>query len=351
MTREELKRRQLTGQHLITPSDTMTVVRDLLGVQAQFMSNAIHSLKIRCHDFTEEAPRDALVKNWTIRGTVHVFAKDDLPLFLHCHNGKDYRSNVWNGYSFWNQRESWALSPERQAFFSEIILSALEKSPQTREELKAICRENGMTATEESSMFEAWGGGIRELCERGFLNYTVSEKKTFCLAPPFTPIPEEEAKLEMARRYFTNIAPATIHDAMYFFHTTAAEVKKWLSALPVSTAECERKTYFYIENGKSYDRDIPDCIFLAGFDGLMLGYQKKESLYLKPEHLRGIFNLAGIVMPAVLLRGEVVGKWRYQNRKLSVTPFIPLKEDEVRIIKEAAESLWHELRAIQFTET
>lgn len=40
----EIKIRQLTNQHLITPTDKLTVVRDLCGLQAQFMSNALHAL-------------------------------------------------------------------------------------------------------------------------------------------------------------------------------------------------------------------------------------------------------------------------------------------------------------------
>jgi len=51
MTREELKLRQMTNQHLLTPVSTLCAVRDLCGVQAQFMSNAMHALKIRCYDF------------------------------------------------------------------------------------------------------------------------------------------------------------------------------------------------------------------------------------------------------------------------------------------------------------
>ena len=75
---EELKIRQLTNQHLIQPADKMTVIRDLCGVQAQFMVNAMHSLKIRCNDIKENTAADGLVKNWTVRGTVHVFAESDL---------------------------------------------------------------------------------------------------------------------------------------------------------------------------------------------------------------------------------------------------------------------------------
>ncbi len=349
MTKEEIKRRQMTGQHLLTPSDKMTVLHDLMGVQAQFMTNAYHSLFIRCHDHDERSLKDGLTKNWTIRGTVHVFSEEDLPLFLHCENGTKYRSNDWCGYRFWNQRDKWALSPERQAFFSDVILDALAGGEKTRNELKNICRENGITKAEEDSMFDSWGGGIRELCERGFCAYTAEETKRFCLSPPFTPIPEEDAKLEMARRYFTHYGPATVHDAMYFFHAPAREVKNWLSLLPVRSAECEGRTYYYIENGMAYDHDIPECLFLAGFDPLMLGYQKKESLYLDPENMRGIFNLAGIVMPVVLFRGKVIGKWKKKNEKLDISLFCSMGEQEKTILRDSAEALWGTLRAISLT--
>lgn len=348
MTSEEIKIRRLTNQYLINPSDKITVVKALCGIQSQFMSNAVHSLIIRCSPFDEESLKEGLVKNWTVRGTVHVFAETDLPLFIHCDNGKSYHSNDWKGHTFWNQRDKWALSPERQGFFSEVILAVLKEKPCSRDELKDICKSNGMTESEEGSMFDPWGGGIRELCERGFMNYTVSEKKEYCLSPPFEPIPEEEAKLEIARRYFTNIAPATIHDAMYYFHTTTAQVKKWLSQLPVKSAECEGREYFYIENGKSYSDTMPKCLFLAGFDQLMLGYEKKESLFLSSDNLRDIFNLAGIVMPSVMIDGNVVGKWKRKGKKLTVTLFSKVTAKEKNTIKNKAKELWNDISAIDF---
>lgn len=350
MTIEEIKIRQLTNQHLILPTDKLTVVQDLCGIQAQFMVNAMHSLKVRSLFYDEGTAGDGLVKNWTVRGTVHVFAETDLPLFMHCNDGKDYRRNQWQGYTFWNQREKWALTPERQKYLAEVILKALEDRPYTREELKEICRANGMTEAEEDSMFDQWGGGIRELCERGFLHYIVQEKKAFCLSPEFVPIPEKQAKLEMARRYFTHMAPATIHDAMYYFHASAAQVKEWLSLLPVKSAQCQGRIYYYIENGNLYDRDIPRCIFLAGFDQMMLAYDKKESLYLKPENLRAVFSLSGIVMPALLLDGQVAGKWKKKNRKLSVELFSDVGTEGKKRITEKAESLWDDITAVQFAE-
>jgi hypothetical protein len=274
MTIEEIKIRQLTNQHLITPTDKMTVVCDLCGLQAQFMVNAMHALKIRCADFDEDTTSIGLVKNWTLRGTVHVFAESDLPLFVCTDNPALYRKNEWKGYTFWNQRDKWALTPERQSYFSSIIISAVAKEATSREDLKELCRKGGMTDAEEASMFDPWGGGIRELCERGFMNYAVQEKKAFVVSSEFTPLECESALPEIARRYFTNYGPATIHDAMYFMGAKQSEVKNWLTKLPVETVEHEGKTYYYIPNGKSYRESIPPCLFLAGFDPLMLGYQK-----------------------------------------------------------------------------
>lgn len=120
-----------------------------------------------------------------------------------------------------------------------------------------------------------------------------------------------------------------------------------MAKLPLTEAECDGKTYYYIENGKNYNHEIPKCIFLAGFDQLMLGYEKKESLYLPSEYLRKIFNLAGIVMPALLLNGEVVGKWKIKNNKLSVELFHEISGREKNCIKEKAEILWNGLKKVE----
>ncbi len=350
LTLEELRLWQMGNQHLLSPADMRVVARDLCGVQAQFLGNALHALKIRSHPFTADEARENLVKNWTVRGSVHVFDKADLPLFKHCGNGQEYRSNDWHGYTLSGRPDDWALTPERQAYFVELILDALQGGERTREELKDMCRSCGMTEAEEGSMFDSWGGGIREMCERGFIHYVVQEEKTFCLSPSFTPLPPEEADMEIARRYFTHMGPATIHDAMYYFHVTAAQVKKWLALLPVSTVEYARNTYYYIENEQTRGATMPECVFLAGFDQLLLAHEKKESLFLRPENVRAIFNLAGIVMPALLLDGEVTGRWKKSGRKLAVTMFRTPTARERDNIAAVAGALWDDGVQVQFAE-
>ncbi len=332
---QELKQIQLTRQHITQPADRLTVVSDLCGVQAQFMSNALHSLKIRCTDFDVNTVGADLCKNWTVRGTVHVFAQGDLSLFI---GGKNYRKNDWTEPSFWNRQG--ALTPERQKYLSSIIIDAVEKQPCTREELRELCRTSGMTDGEEACMFNPWGGGIRQLCERGFLNYAVSEEKVFCAAPRFEPLDENLARLEIFRRYLTHMAPATLPDICYYFKCTRKEARTGLNRLPVKTVTVDGREYFYLGNLEEKGPEIPSCIFLAGFDQLMLAYEKQKSIYLPPEYLRGIFNLAGIVMPAVLMNGTVCGRWKKTKSKLEVFCFRELTGAEKKAVKSAAEVLW-----------
>ena len=334
MTAEEIILRRLAGQHLLTPTDTQTVVKDLCGVQAQFLSHALHGLSIRCTDLST----DRLVKSWTNRGTMHLFSVDDLPLFLHegrSHFLRPVDTLASDAY----------LSAERKAWFAELIIDAIAQGTDDRDALKAVCEKAGMTDSESQSLFDPWGGTIRALCEAGRICHKVQERKAYQLCPAFEPMAEEPARTELARRYFTHFGPATVKDAAYFFGTTQRSVKSWMKQLPLSDTTLDGRTYFYIDTGTP-DAQLPPCLFLAGFDQLMLGYEKSESLLLPREHMRHIFTLAGIVRPAILVNGTVVGWWNLKNRRLKITLFAPANE---QLIREAASRLWSDLKEIEYT--
>ena len=332
MTLEEIKLRRLAGQHLLTPTDTQTVVKDLCGVQAQFLSHALHGLSLRCTDVNT----DRLVKSWTNRGTMHLFSVDDLPLFLH-----EGRTHFLRPV---DTLESDAyISADRKAYFADLIVDAVSQGIDEREALKAGCEKAGMTENESQSLFDPWGGTIRALCEAGRICHKVQEKKAYQLCPAFEPMAEEPARIELARRYFTHFGPATIKDAAYFFGITQTKVKSWLKQLPVREATLNGKAYFYIDNSVPAG-ELPACLFLAGFDQLMLGYEKTESLLLPKERMRDIFNLAGIVRPAILVNGTVVGWWNLKNRKLKITLFSPADQ---KLIEHTATALWSDLKGIE----
>lgn len=330
MTQEEILLRRLWGQHLLSPSDTQTVVKDLCGVQAQFLSHALHGLSIRCHSVSTEG----LIKSWTNRGTMHLFSTDDLPLFLHQGRSHFLRPvDTMEGDAF--------ITASRKRYFADLIVESVAGGIDQRDDLKEACRQAGMTETESKSLFDPWGGVIRALCETGRLCHKVQQTKAYQLCPPFQPMVKEEARLEMARRYFAHFGPAAIRDAAYFFATTQTQVKQWLSQLPVVETALNGKAYFYVDEGLPAGHPSK-VLFLSGFDQLLLGYNKAESLILPREHLRDIFTLSGIVRPAILMDGRIVGWWSQKGRKLSIRLF----DEENKSFIEAAYQQWPGLKSI-----
>ena len=332
MTLEELKLHRLAGQHLLQSADTQTVVKDLCGVQAQFLSHALHGLSIRC----EDVDTAGLVKSWTNRGTMHLFSEDDLPLFL-------YQGRKLNLRPVDTMESDAYLSADRKAYFAEVILNAVAAGIDEREALKAVCEAHGMTEAEAESIFNPWGGLLRALCEDGRLCHKVQEKKAFQLCPAFEPMEHDAAQRELLRRYFTHFGPATVRDAAYFFGWPQSRIKYLLKTMPVESFGLDNRVYYHI-GSQLPGQDMPRCLFLAGFDQLMLGYEKTGNPFLPQAHLRKIFNLAGIVRPAILVDGAVVGSWSLKNGKLAVTLFENVDRE---LVSAAAEALWPNLKDIR----
>ncbi len=332
----ERKARILWGQHLTAPADQMTVARDLNGVQAQFLSAALHALSIRMAGPLEP---ERLVKSWTIRGTVHLFDPADLPLFLHrgrAHYLRPVDQLVEDEY----------ITLERKRLFAGLILDSLAQGVSRREGLRAACAAAGMTEREEQSVFNNWGGTLRALAESGQITHTVSDDKAFQLCPPFLPMEEGPARLELARRYFTHYGPATLRDAAYYFGKPQREVKRWMAQLPLEHAQVDGKDCFWLDDGRTDWPELPGCLFLAGFDQLMLGFEKTESIFLPQEYLRDIFSLSGIVRPPILLHGQAAGRWSQKDGRLTLTPFGRWTAKDRKLAEQAALAQWPALKAL-----
>lgn len=329
----EIVLRRMAGQHLLKKSDTLTVARDLCGIQAQFLSHAIHALKIRCN----RMETDGLVKNWTNRGTMHLFAQEDLPLFMHASRTHFLRPADTMAADEY-------VNAERKRYFAAAILDAVANGIDEREALKEVCSVAGMTENEEKSLFDPWGGIIRALCEEGKLCHKVQEKKAYQLCPEFEPMEAETAWVEKAQRYFMHYGPATVKDAAYFFGVTQAQVKQWLKQLPVQETEYAGRKYYYLDGGIP-EEECPPCLFLAGFDQMMLGYDKKESIMLRQENIRDVFTMAGIVRPVVLINGTAAGVWKKKNEHIEIRLFASADRE---VIIQAAQNTWNETLSVDF---
>lgn len=333
MTLQELQALRLVHQHLLSPVDCLAAARNLCGFQAQFLNHALHALRLRTH-----APSvDGMVKSWTLRGTMHLFPEEDCSLYFHRQGiPEDVCDTAWYQWCAGRQQ---ANTPQRERFFARLIVEAIAQGVDTRESLRLHCRDHGMTDEEEARLFHSWGGVLRELAELGLIALKVQEEKAYQLLPTFPAISERTASVKLMERYLLHYGPVTLRDAAYFFHASQRQVKEWLKELPTNSFTIDDRTYFQLQQ-QDVQTVLPDCLLLAGFDPLMLGYRKEDNPFLPPEHLRGIFTLTGIVHPAILLQGRVVGRWKHKDGLFSATLFESLAEREKGMIGEAAEKLW-----------
>lgn len=334
MTAEELLRRRAAGQYLSAPTDSRMAAAMLCGIQAQYLAAALHALRLR----TGGEDTDGLVKTWTLRGTVHLIPEADLPLYRRRRGTPEDVCDT--GWYRWCARHHGAFDPARERFFASLVADGVRRGVREREALRSLCRDSGMTPEEEARLFSGWGGVFAELAELGVLCYDVSPDarrgKVYRLCPAFTPLPEEDARVELLRRYFTAYGPATLRDAAYFFRAPQAEIRRYLDRLPLESAECLGRTHFSLPSPAA-EAPLPDCLFLAGFDPMLMGYRKEENPILPPEHLRAVFTLTGIVHPTILLRGRIVGRWKRQGRGVALTLLESVPAKEKRLILRAAE--------------
>ena len=330
MRTDEIRLLRMTRQHLFAPArDELTVLRELCGLQAQFYGNCLHALRLRCGKAPDkDILRTSAVKTWTLRGTLHLVALDDLPLFLY-----DGRSHFLRPCD--TMADDDCLSAARKRELAAVILDAAAQGCGEREELRRRCREAGMTAREEESAFDAWGGLLRALCESGALCHTAQQKKAFRPCPPFEPMEKVEALRALMRRYLTHYGPVTAQDAAYFFALPQRELLPVIESLSPQEFLCEGKI-FYSSGNIDVSGDLSCCRFLAGFDPLMLGYEKHANPFLPEEALRGVFTLAGIVRPGILLDGRIAGVWKRRGRSVELTGLTPLQASQRKRIEAEA---------------
>lgn len=338
VSRKELQQWQLWAQHLTEQTDSLAVGSVLCGLQAQYAANALHSLRLRSNstDIT------SFVKAWTLRGTLHLFPAKDLSLYR---SDTGVEGIFHTDYGKWLYDGHCQVSKERMLYFAKLVADNLSDAPLSRDALKELCRANGMTEEEEERVFSGWGGVIRLLAESGVLCVSADVNRAYLLCPDLPDIPREQADAELLRRYVTHYGPVTLHDAMYFFRWPQKKIRILLDGLQAKTLTCNGRTYYYLVQPEG-PPPIPRCIFLAGFDPLLLGYEKKESLYLPPEHLKKVFNNTGIVFPSLLIDGQVKGRWKEQPKRVEITLFEPLNKTQTQAVRRECRRLWPEKQLV-----
>ncbi|HEM3602225.1 TPA: winged helix DNA-binding domain-containing protein [Streptococcus suis] len=309
----------LKKQGLLTAQSVQEICQNLSGLQAQFQPYVHIGFRNRmtAEDFHEGSWQEELTRQWSIRRTVHAYLKSEIPLYIH--EGR----LVSTDYLKTEGRDG--FSPQTKQKYHQLILEALEQGPMTREDLKALCRGEKMAQEEEKLVFNAWGGLFRYMVERGEV-YQEYGAKRFHRLTDFQPLSREKAELEIARRYFAGFGPVSLADTRYYLKENKSRVLDWMRQLNLKTIEVAGEERFYL--GELEEAELPDCLFIAGFDQLLLGYEKKANPFFNPKYIRNIYTSTGIVKPVVFYKGRFVATWKRDKGTILLDIFEDITQQE-----------------------
>jgi hypothetical protein len=316
------------------------VLREVGGVQAQDLSAAALSVRARSSGLTAADVEKArqvdrtIVWTWALRGTLHLIDAADYFWMIPLLGPRFIASN---------------RSRYRQLGFDE---ATLKKGSQAIRE--ALASQGPLTRAEIGSRLEARsipteGQRLPHLIAHTALLGAICHgpdkeaEPTFTLVQdwigPGQPLPPQAALASLARRYLAAFAPAVPRDLAAWSGASLAEAHQAFQQIEAETLQVEaagQKTWM-LKAQLAWLEDLtpePPIAYvvrlLPWFDTYLMGYARRE-LVVVPHHWKRVNASGGILHPALLVDGRVVGVWSKKQRRdtlyLTLEPFEELDPD------------------------
>lgn len=348
--------RQLLGRS--KASSPVEVARTLVGVQAQVTSSAALAIALRSKtprgnaapvDATSRALRDRrLVRSWAMRGTLHLFAAEDVPTIAAALGGKDnWRRPAW-------LRWFGVTELEMDALIGAIGDVLDDGRPRTRAELAdEIATRLG--ARQGKLLLGSWGSALKVASDRHYLVQASGDEAgtRFVRASRWIEgwrdEDETDALRKLVPRYLAAYGPATFKELLRWWGVTVVKVMQPIVAeLGDAVTEVEVDGVRALVRSEDVDdiastRPASAAVHLVGgFDPLIVGAGLREQL-LPAAHLKRVSRTAGWISPVVLIGGVAGGVWdskRAGDRlEVTVEPFTTPSGRERSAIARAAEAI------------
>ncbi len=296
----------------------------------------------------------ALVKTSCMRGTLHLLAAADFPIYMAALK----RARVREMLRIMSRSGVTQTEAER---VKEAAVEALHAGPLTRRELTARILSLGIIGKKAKPWFEqSWWGVVRQAVVEGFICYgpDQNQETTFVRVEQWLPkqktVHEQQAQCVLLRRYLSAYGPATRRDFSKWAGIPAKEAESFWDLLEEELVEVS----FDDETGWILREDcqkLRDCDFvepvlrlLPSFDPYLLGHARKDHL-VDERYYKRVYRGAGWISPVVLLNGRVIGIWSYTRRGKRLYLEIEPLEKFSKIIRAKIEA--EAARLGQFLET
>ena len=348
--------RQLFGR--TKGANPVDVARTLVGVQAQVTSSAALAIALRSKrprgnapaiEQTTKALRERrLVRSWAMRGTLHLFAADDVPTVAAALGGKDnWRRPAW-------LRWFGVTEPQMDRLIDAIGEVLDDGRPRTRAEL---AQEIGarLGPAQGELLLGSWGSTLKVASDRHYLVQASEDAAgtRFVRASRWLDGWRDEDEIEalgkLVDRYLAAYGPATLKEILRWWGVSVVAVMK-----PIVEELGEALTQVEVAGVRTYVRTSDlDSIestrpkkgmvhLVGGFDPFIVGAGLRDHL-LPAAHLKRISRTAGWISPVVLVDGTAAGVWdsRRTSKRLELTvdPFESPSRKLRSSIAEAAEAI------------
>ena len=330
----------------------LDVVRRICGLHAQVQSSAELTLWARVDGLGREVVAQALwderslVRTWSMRGTLHLLAADELGLWVGAQAALKPR------YETASWRKAFAMSREEAVAVLDAIRDALDGPPLTRDELgDAVAQALGA---------ERLGEAVRG--SFGTLPKLAAFRGDVCFAPPvgqkvrFTrpdlwlgpwePVaPAREALAGVLRRYLSVYGPATREDfARWFGMASAAQAGKELTALGDAVTEVTVGStggaWMLADDvaGAAAARPRGNVALLPAFDQYVVAAPRGADAVLAEEVRARVYRAQGWLSPVLLVDGRIAGVWSHEHKRGALTVRIEPFSDPGAAVRAGAQA-------------
>jgi hypothetical protein len=354
ITWDQVRGWRVSRQHLhrrAPRAALLDVVREVCGIHAQIQSSAELQIWARVNGVSPAEVRAALweqrtlVRTWSMRGTLHVFTAEDLPLYVAALRTHD---RWWKGA--WLRVLGMGEHEVRDTLAA--IRESLGARPITREQLaRKVAARVGPKGS--ARMLSGWGEMLKPAAYDGSLISGPPQGQSVTFVRPdrwlgkWKEPPSEDAWHEIVRRYLHAYGPATREDFGRWWGMQPAPAGRILQASSENLAEVDvdgRTAWAPRHDLKAMRKAAPanSVRLLPAFDVYVTGNRPKESFVEKRFENR-VFRQAGWISPVVLVGGVIRGVWQHAraNRRINVAvqPFRRLASAEKNAIAEEADRL------------
>lgn len=336
--KHRLYNQQITVTKFKNPAE---LVAWLGAVQAQDFPGSLWAIGLRTQNASETDIHQAIadrtiVRTWPMRGTLHFVAASDAHWML-----KLLAARVINGIK---RRSEQMEIREADIIRSEkLFVRKLQGGKQLARSAMYQLLEGAGISTASSRGLHI----LARLAHEGLLCFGAREGKqpTFALLDEWVPAPkhfERDAALaELARRYFTSHAPASLEDFVWWSGLTKRDARAAIDfAKTALTEETIAGTTYYLPSSFSDVKVEKAATFLLPpFDEYTVAY-KDRSAVLDPRYSNFLHNGNGIFSPIIVIGGQVVGVWKRSLKKdtltIQITPFSQFSRAEIRNLRDTA---------------